>query len=239
MTISLAAVAAQRANAVYIEDESASKAAFSSIGDDWIAMYKNDSHQAVLSTRSDGVAYLSISGTRVSPLSLDVFEDVSLEPVKMNSGGFTKGVLDGMNDLWKWAISTAPLHSEFSVCGHSLGASRTHLTPLFLPPYQIGKMFSFEAPKFCDAAYYAAYQKELESMMCFLNGADLWAGWPWVDARWNARPLQSHVWLKGDEGQFQMIDGLKWPGGFSVEDHEMERVMNRVIALDKTLFKQG
>jgi hypothetical protein len=240
MTISLAAIAAQRANAAYVEDEAASKAAFSALGDVWVAMYQNDSHQVVMSTRSDGITYLSISGTR-SPISVDVIEDISLVPVSVKGGRVTQGVYEGMGDMWDWATSTAPKGAKFSVCGHSLGGSRTHLTPLFIPAAQIGNLFSFEAPKFCDAAYYATYRKELSGMLCFLNGSDLWAAWPWHDDTWNARPLLNHVWLTGDSGQYKMISGDDWQGDHFADDpldHLMSRVEKRVIALDETLFKQ-
>ena len=241
MTISLAAIAAQRANAAYIEDEAASKAAFSAIGDVWVAMYKNDSHQAVLSVRGDGITYLSISGTRTG-FNIDAFEDISLEYVQVKGGGVTEGVYEGMEDMWRWAAETSPSGAKFSVCGHSLGGSRVHLTPLFVAPEHIGNLFSFEAPKFCNANYYATYQKELSGMLCFLNGSDLWAAWPWHDDTWNSRPLLNHVWLTGDNGQYKMIPGDEWPGDHFADDpldHEMTRVMARVIALDNTLFKQA
>jgi hypothetical protein len=86
-----------------------------------------------------------------------------------------------MQQVWNWALSVAPKGSVFNVAGHSLGASRTQLTPLFLPASQIGALHSFEAPKFCDAQFYATYSAELASMVCILNGAELWAAWPWID----------------------------------------------------------
>jgi len=233
---SLAAIAAQRANAAYITNADDSKAAFLALGDTWIAMYQNDSHQAVMSTNLSGYSYLSISGTR-SPLSMDLFDDVSLDSVKVQGGKVTSGAYEGMDSLWNWALSTAPRGTMFSVCGHSLGGSRTHLTPLFLPDARIGPMFSFEAPKFCDAAYYETYNNELSGMRCFLNGKDLWASWPWDNPDWNARPLVDHIWLKDDYGQYELIPGDKWPGGVDAADHDMSMVAKRVAMLDNTLFK--
>jgi hypothetical protein len=235
MTISLAALAAQRANAAYEETVALSQAAFSKFGDAWIAMYQKPGIQAVLSVDLAGNPWLSISGTRPG-LTLDVFEDISIEMMPVKGGNVTKGVYEGMSDLWSWVLETAPTGAKFSVCGHSLGASRTHLTPLFIPQQQIGPMFSFEAPKFCDAAYYATYKSKLATMTCFLDGEDLWASFP---VGLNARPIQLHVWLKGDEGQYVLIDGDQWPGGINPADHSMDRVQARVIALINALNKTG
>ncbi|MFM0357951.1 hypothetical protein PQR12_31050 [Paraburkholderia nemoris] len=224
-----AALAVARANAAYLVKEADSQSAFSALGDTWIGMYQNASHQAVLSADSRGETHLSISGTRASALKiLDVFADVSLEPVPVTGGNVTRGVLEGMQQLWEWVLSTVPAGDVVHVAGHSLGASRTHLTPLFLPAGQIGQLHSFEAPKFADAAFYAAYADELANMVCVLNGADLWAAWPWKDFRWQSRPLAGHIWLQGNAGIFTMIPGAQWPGGDDPLDHDVARVQARI-----------
>jgi hypothetical protein len=156
---------------------------------------------------------------------LDVFRDMSLEPKKVKGGTVTEGVSAGMDALWAWVLSTVPHANQISVAGHSLGASRTHLTPLYLPAGRIGALHSFEAPKFADAQYYAAYAAKLAGMVCFLNGRDTWAAWPWIDLRWQARPPQDHVWLQGTG--FTVIPAAEWPGAASFSDHGIDMVQER------------
>jgi hypothetical protein len=230
MDWSAAATAVKRANAAYIEDAAQSKAAFSALGDVWSDIYSDDNNQAVLSVDPSGATHLSISGTRASQVKvMDIFDDVSLEPKQVKGGTVTEGVISGMQEVWDWALSVAPKGAVFSVCGHSLGASRTHLTPLFLPPAQIGALHSFEAPKFCDAQFYATYAAELANMVCVLNGRDSWAAWPWVDPRWQSRPQQDHLWLK-DVG-FAEIPASQWPGAGRFADHGVDLVQSRVLAI--------
>jgi hypothetical protein len=212
-----AALAAARANAAYVIDRAASQAAFSALGDTWIGQFANASHQAVLSADANHETHLSISGTRASAGKI------------LDAGGnVTKGVLEGMGDLWEWVLATIPPGDIVHVAGHSLGASRTHLTPLFLPSSQIGRLHSFEAPKFVNADYYAAHEAVLASMVCVLNGKDLWAAWPWKDERWQSRPLADHIWLKDDAGTFSVIPGAQWPGGLEAADHDIGRVHTRL-----------
>lgn len=231
------ALAARRANAAYLTQEADSRSAFEALGDVWVAMYANSSHQAVISVDSQCETHLSISGTRFSALKLmDVFADMSLDPVSVDGGTVTAGVYEGMRDMWDWVLSTVPDGDVIHVSGHSLGGARTHLTPLFLPPIQVGCLHSFEAPKFADAAFYAAHSAALASMVCVLNGADLWASWPWregplKDLRWQARPLSPHIWLKDDQGQFDVIPGEQWPEGDDPIDHDISRVQARLATL--------
>jgi hypothetical protein len=225
-----AALAVKRANAAYIIDPTQSKSAFEALGDVWSDLYTDSNNQAVMSVDPAGRTHLSIAGTRASSLKLaDIFDDVSLDPHPVQGGCVTDGVISGMQEVWNWALSVAPKGAVFNVAGHSLGASRTHLTPLFLPASQIGTMFSFEAPKFADSRYYATYATQLAGMTCFLTGRDTWAAWPWVDPRWQARPQQDHVWLKSSG--FGMIPASQWPGAGSFADHSIDLVQSRIMAI--------
>jgi hypothetical protein len=123
----------------------------------------------------------------------------------------------------------------FNVAGHSLGASRTHLTPLFIPAAQIGSLHSFDAPKFGGADFYSTYAAELSDMVCVLNGQDTWAAWPWVDRRWQARPHQDHVWLKSMG--FSVIPADRWPGAGSFADHGIDVVQARCEVLAASPLK--
>lgn len=220
------AQAARRANAAYIIDPAKSNAAFEALGDVWSDIYSDANNQAVISVDPAGATHLTISGTRASSLKLgDIFDDVSLDPHPVKGGTVTEGVISGMQDVWNWALSVAPKGAVFNVAGHSLGASRTHLTPLFIPASQIGTLHSFEAPKFADSRFYATYAKELSAMVCVLNGRDTWAAWPWIDPRWQARPKQDHVWLKSVG--FSVIPASQWPGLGSFGDHSMDVVQTR------------
>ncbi|GAB7525301.1 hypothetical protein [Paraburkholderia sp. 2C] len=215
-------LAAKRANAAYLDKDDQSKRAYEAIGDVWLGQYETATNQAVVS-RSEKGYHLSISGTRASQLRLlDVFADVSLDPVGVMGGAVTEGVLTGMDEVWSWAKSLAPADAAWNVSGHSLGASRTHLTPLFVAVDQIGELHSFEAPKFCDAQFYQSHAAALANMVCVLHGRDTWAAWPWLDARWQSRPLQDHVWLKSV--RFSVIPAAQWPGAGSMGDHDMDDV---------------
>jgi hypothetical protein len=227
MDWSAIALAAKRANAAYIIDAAKSKAAFEALGDVWSSIYSDTNNQAVLSVDPAGATHLSISGTRASSLKMgDVFDDVSLIPHPVKGGTVTDGVISGMQGVWDWSLSVAPKGSAFNVSGHSLGASRTHLTPLFISAAQIGSLHSFEAPKFCGAEFYTTYAAELANMVCVLNGADTWAAWPWIDPRWQARPRQDHIWLKSSG--FSIIPAGQWPGLGSFSDHSMDVVQARI-----------
>jgi hypothetical protein len=230
------AQAARRANAAYIIDPGKSKAAFEALGDVWSDIYSDANNQAVISVDPSGATHLTISGTRASSLKLgDVFDDVSLDPHPVKGGTVTEGVISGMQDVWNWALSVAPKGAVFNVAGHSLGASRTHLTPLFIPASQIGALHSFEAPKFADSQFYATYAAALANMVCVLNGRDTWAAWPWIDPRWQARPQQDHIWLKSVG--FSVIPASQWPGLGSFGDHSMDVVQARIEKLAATDVK--
>jgi hypothetical protein len=222
------ALAARRAEAAYIINAAQSKAAFEALGDVWSSIYSDANNQAVISVDPSGATHLSISGTRASSLKVgDIFDDVSLDPVSVKGGTVTAGVISGMQDVWDWALSVAPKGTVFNVAGHSLGASRTHLTPLYLPPNQIGVLHSFEAPKFANAQFYATYAAELARMVCVLNGTDLWAAWCWFDGRYS-RPQVDHAWLKDDAGAFSIIPASQWPGGVDPGDHGISLVVARL-----------
>lgn len=222
------ALAARRANSAYLETEAEAKAAFAVLGDLYISRYVDGSHQVVISVDERGNPWVSISGTRFSEGKiLDVLADVSLDPVNLSSGGsVTKGAYEGMDKVWEWALSIVPAGVDINVCGHSLGAARTHLTPLFVK--NIGALYSFESPKFVDKDYYVKYAEPLSKMVCVLNGADLWAGWPWFDSRWS-RPLNPHIWLT--DGWYSVIKADQWPGGKSNADHDMDSVQAKIDAI--------
>lgn len=227
MDWSAIALAVKRANAAYIENDDQSKAAFEALGDAWIGQFQDQSHQAVLSIDPAGATHLSVSGTRASQGAIaDILADTSLKPVDVKGGKVTQGVYEGMQNVWDWVLRTVPANTIFNVSGHSLGASRTHLTPLFIPVSQIGALHSFEAPKFCDGQFYDTYVAELSRMVCVLNGRDTWAAWPWIDPRWQARPTQDHVWIQSVG--FSVIPWKKWPGAGSFSDHSCDEVQARI-----------
>lgn len=224
-------MAAKRANAVYVEGDGPSQAAFVQLGDRWLGQFRNATHQAVLSTDPTGQVWLSISGTRVSQFELaDVIEDASLEPQVVVAGKVTQGVVYRMAEVWNWVAQIVPKDRTIAVTGHSLGGARTHLTPLFLDAVRIQSIYSFEAPKFCNGAYYDTYKDLFQAkMICVLNGRDSWAAWPWVDMRWQDRPRQDHLWL--NNGSFQMIDPKNWPGLGKMSDHSMDTVEANIAQL--------
>lgn len=233
MDWSALALALERCNAAYVEGDWPSKAAFEQLGDTWLGQYADSGHQAVLTKDKQGQIHLTISGTRASQWNIiDILEDASLTPKAVKGGQVTNGVYDGMDIVWDWVWKIIPKDTKLVVGGHSLGASRTHLTPLFLPAEQIVALYSFEAPKFCDAEYYTTYKDLFAAkMICVLNGRDSWAAWPWLNTIWKTRPQQQHVWLH--DGTYSMIDPKDWPGFGKSSDHFTDSVMasiGRVIS---------
>lgn len=224
-------MAARRANAAYVEGDGPSQAAFVKLGDRWLGQFRNMTNQAVLSTDPSGQVHLSISGTRVSQLQLaDVIEDASLEPSVVVGGKVTQGVAYKMAELWNWVSLIVPKDKSIVVTGHSLGAARTHLTPLYLSADRVQQLYSFEAPKFCNGDFYDTFADLFKAkMVCVLNGRDSWAAWPWLDPRWQSRPRQDHLWLTN--GTYQLIDPKQWPGLGKTGDHSMDVVEANITQL--------
>jgi hypothetical protein len=224
------ALAAARANAAYIEDRNAAQAAFCALGDTFIDQYQNGTHQAVLSRDPQGRTQLSISGTRgLSSKSLDLLDDVDLTPVSFERGNVAAGALEGCAALYTWANASA--RGQIDVQGHSLGGARTHLAPAFLAAAQCGKLYSFESPRFMDAAYYTNLAPALAGMVCTVNGYDPWAAWPWFDSAY-VRPPLSHIWL-GAEGFVQPCTPAQLPGFhvLAYGDHDMDGIAAKLAAL--------
>jgi pimeloyl-ACP methyl ester carboxylesterase len=221
--------AARRAQAAYIMDAGASKSAFEALGYQWIGQTKDHDSQAVLSSDSSGAVYLSISGTRFSDRQLgDLFDDMDLCPVHVGDGAYvTRGAYEGLTDVWQWAKELVPVGTIFNVEGHSLGGWRASYTPLFLPATQIGALHCFEPPKGANAAYYAKFATELASMVIVGNGRDIWMNYPRL-GDWLHRPGPM-IWLQSKG--YQEIDTAAWPGGFSLGDHSIDLVVERLAAV--------
>jgi hypothetical protein len=201
-----AAKAAARSCAAYIEDKAQAKAAFEELGDTFIDQYRNGSHQAVLSVDAQSDYQLSISGTRLEWSSHDLLDDVDLSPHVLDDGSeVAAGVYEGMLGLWSWVNARTFSGKSISVQGHSLGAARVHLTPEFLNVARIGKLHSFEAPKFFTPDYYQKRPK-LFGMLCVINGSDPWAAWPWLGGKY-AHPPMLHLWL--NDLAYEWIDPSK------------------------------
>lgn len=78
--------AAERANAAYLDTTDKARAAFVTLGLEFLGQYQNASHQACLSRDADNV-YLSISGTRFSQRKIgDLFSDIDLDPIDVGDG---------------------------------------------------------------------------------------------------------------------------------------------------------
>lgn len=230
MDWALLAQACRRANAAYIEDDDASKAAFSALGDNWIGQVQGKSYQAVLSVDGASKTWLSISGTRASQGQLmDVLRDVQLDPVPVDGGHITAGVAEDMDEIWCWAQKVAPEGTVFNLTGHSLGGARVQASVAFVKPEQIGMMFAFASPKFIAADLFASHAAVFNRLVAVCNGSDGWASWPWFDKRWQCRAPVATAWLKSDQGTFQILpDGNQWQGGFAFGDHDIDDYQKRI-----------
>lgn len=220
--------AALRAQAVYIEDHDEAKAAFEKLGYTFLGQYRNLNHQAVLSCDGKGAVYLSISGTRFSQGNIesaaDLFEDVELLPLEVSPGAYvTKGAFNGLDAMWAWAKSIVPAGTVFTVEGHSLGAWRTRYTGSFLPPEQIAALYSFESPKGGNDAYWLTQKPAISKLTSVINGRDVFVAWPLLGWR---HPNQQVIWLQ--YSGFTVIDPHTWAGPMSIEDHDIDLVVDRL-----------
>lgn len=218
--------AAKRAQAAYIIDAAAARAAFEALGYTWIDQYQDGDSQAVLVKDTTGAVYLSISGTRFSAGKMgDLIDDLQTQPIDVGGGAkVTRGAYESATEIWKWAKQHLPASTVWNVEGHSLGGWRTSYTPLFVPRAQIGKLHAFEPPKGANAAYYGLFNDELASLQIVANGRDIWFGYPRL-GDWIHRPGQM-LWLQSKG--YELIDTTAWPGGFSLGDHSIDLVVQRL-----------
>lgn len=222
-------VAARCAQAAYIMDPAKARAAFEAMGHRFIAQFKDADSQAVLSVDASGRTCFSISGTRFSDRQVpDLLDDMDLLPVSLGDGiEVTRGAYESAKELFAWALAHVDPGAVLNVSGHSLGGWRTSYTPLFVPAAQIGSLTSIEPPKGANAAYYTKYAVELANMITIGNGHDIWVGYPRL-GDWMHRPGDM---LHLNPTGFEIIDTAKWPGGFSLEDHDIDLVVSRLEAL--------
>jgi hypothetical protein len=223
--------AAKRAQSAYIEDAAEAKAAFEALGLEFIGQHEDVLHQAVLSRDAAGSIYLSISGTRFGEAhNMDLLEDVYLLPVPVGGGAVVAaGVYNGMAEFWAWVHANVPAAAVINVEGHSLGAERALLTPLFLPKAQIGSIHAFEAPQCASPAYWESYVDELGLAVHTVCGRDVWYGWPPVSQY--RHPASSVIWLTGAGPGYEIIKPSEWPGGLSMGDHSIGEVVARLSAI--------
>jgi hypothetical protein len=93
-------------------------------------------------------------------------------------------------------------------------------------------MYGFAAPKFIARDFFESHAVVCGHFVGVVNAADAWASWPWLNDRWQYRALTPHVWLKNDQGTFQMPgDGNQWPGGWNFGDHDMDEYQVRGEAI--------
>lgn len=231
MNLALTYAAAQRANAAYEMNPVASVAGFAALGLTHLGLYQNDSHQAVVSHDAAGQFFLSISGTRFLKEWGDLFDDLDTTAVPVGDPALgakvAAGAYGGLVDVYAWAKSLAPAGTIWTVEGHSLGGGRARFAPLFLSPAELGAMYSFESPKFANAAFWSEYAWEMDKLTSVVNGRDLWVSWPFISEY--SHPLRTQVWLQ-DSG-YQLITPDQWPGGRWPSDHDMGLVLSRLAAL--------
>ena len=218
--------AARRAQAAYLPDPAG---AMAPAGLTVLGRYENADHQAVLSRSEHGAVYLSISGTRFGAQGGlgDVVDDVRDAPLDLGSGALvTTGAYAGLDAMWAWAEQLAP-GAVFTVDGHSLCGWRARYTGCFLPPECIAAIYSFEAPKGGNAAFWASQAAVLPKLTSVVNGRDVFVGWPFSGG-WQ-HPDTDTLWLTEDS--YRVIRPHDWPGPLLFTDHSIDRVVARLAAL--------
>ena len=219
-----------QANFAYIEDPATAKAAFTALGCTFVAQYKNDDHQAVLST-FNGEFDLSISGTRFSDGEIpDIFDDVDTTPHNLGDGALVSaGAWCGMADLWAWVLNQIEPNGIVNVQGHSLGGWRAQYTPEFVPAPRIGTVTAIESPKPGSMGYFARHQEFFDTkVVSIVNHLDLWCGYPFIGPY--ARPPQKFIWLT-EPGKWRPITEAQWPGGRSMADHGISSAVMPALAM--------
>jgi hypothetical protein len=219
--------AAQRANAAYVSDLQAARAAFAALNMTFVSQYRNDTHQAVISTDIHDRYYLTISGTRYSQENnIDLVDDIWLAPEKAAKGGvIPAGVNQGMQEFWNWVLQTVPAAATINVEGHSLGAERTLLTPLFLAKERIGDLYAFEPPQCGTQEFWDAYRDELKGAVVTVCGGDIWFGWP--PRQGYVHDAQSNLFWLLDQ-HIEIILPNEWTGATCEADHAITEVIARI-----------
>jgi hypothetical protein len=219
--------AGQRAEAAYIVDPVAAKAAFEQLGMTFLGQFQDSTHQGVVSQDAKGRYYVTITGTRWSEgFGADLLNDIWLAPVKAPKGGLVaSGVYCGMKDFWAWVLSKVPAGAVLNIEGHSLGAERALLAPIFLSPAQIGDLYAFEPPQCATQEYWDAYRDELSQAVVTVCGLDLWFNWPPRQGYVHDAQMQV-LWLLSTGSQWILPANYK--GGSSASDHHIAEVNSRL-----------
>lgn len=226
--------AAKRAQAAYFTDAASSRAAFEALGLDWLGLYQNEDHQAVVSREhSSGAVYLSISGTRFTDGRVgDLYDDLDLTPVDVGDGALVaRGAFQGLSELWTWAASLVAPETLWNVEGHSLGGWRARYTPLFLPAEQIGQVTTFEAPKSANDLYWAKYAGVLKDLVTVVNGRDIFVSYPFLGEVWTQPPM-AIIWIEATG--YSVITREQWPIGLFEWNHSIDEVVQRLERLITT-----
>ena len=225
-----------RCNAVYEPDQDRAFAAFELLGSRVLGRYCDTRHQAVAHIAADGVATLTISGSRVSEGSTsdtlgDLFEDVDFTPLAVADGvEVATGAHDGLGAVFTWALGLFGDTALIRVEGHSLGGQRTHLAPLWVTVERLHSMIAWAPPKAANDAFYAAYPGHFAKCTTPLHDRDPWAAWPWVSETLE-HPPGALLWLRQDG--WEVVTRDQWPGGdiLHASDHDPAGYLAAVRAL--------
>lgn len=219
-------LAANLANAVYIEDRATAAAAFAALGQTLIDQFQNAAHQAVVSRAGNGDWWLSISGTRVTEGDVqdgagDLWEDFDVTPLAAPGGGLVgTGAYNGLGDMWGWALKLIPGNAPIKGCGHSLGDWRLAYTRLFLGVERIAHLYGFEGPKPFDAAGWAVHGLPPELYTKFVFEHDIWVGYPWVSPFiQRPGPTLAHITTVGAGYQLDIVAEADLPPLVNASDH--------------------
>jgi hypothetical protein len=221
--------AALRAQAVYIVDPKAAQTAFEGLGMTFLGQYQDATHQGVVSKDAKGQYYVTIAGSRgASGYGADLLIDLWLAPVHaVNGGQVASGVYSGMDKFWAWALDLIPPTAPINMEGHSLGAERVLLAPLFIPKSRLGDMHAFEAPMCADQDYWDAYRDELSHVVHTVQGADRWFAYP--PRQGYCHDAQANVLWFLSNNKIQSITPKNWiTTAFSDADHSIDTLVQRI-----------
>ena len=225
----------KRCDAVY-GDPNNLKTAFEALGCAVLGVYYNDGHQAVVHRDPEGWATITICGTRVScgtmrQHAVDLFEDIDFSPVLAPGGGLVAaGALDGLDKVFAVALDLFLNEETIRVEGHSLGAQRAHLAPLFIPLSRVDRIIAWEPPKAADDEYYGIRSGWFSRTLTILNGKDPWAAWSWTCQKLK-HPPGPIVWLH--DGTYDVTTRDGWPGGEIL--HSSDHFSNLIVEIVEKL----
>lgn len=225
----------QRVHASYISDDAAARAAFAELGCTVLGRFSDDETQAIASIAPDGVQTLTITGSRVlvgttKQHVIDLAEDADIVPHDLGHGAYlAEGALRRAQGAWNALSGVFNPDASVRFEGHSAGGWSTLAIPVIVPEHLIDALIAWAPPKVANDNYYDLLISGLD-VTVVINGADMWAAWPWGAADLQ-HPPGDILWLDGNSWAWKPRDQIRGSiiGGWG--DHDEGEYLAKIKAL--------